>query len=263
MSDQTKYTNKLRGSRVLIIGGSSGIGYATAECLLEHDAHVIISSSNPQKVSDKVQALKSAYPSKPTSISGIACNLADRATLETNIKSLLDEATNHGQHKLDHIVHTAGDSFSIQPVQDADVDTVIQNGMVRFFGVIMLCKYAPKYMNPGPASSIVITTGSSARRPPPGYGALVGYGAGIEGVCRGMARDLAPIRVVAVSPGPVETELWDNRGFGEEQRAHLANMLLTEKVGEPSDAAEAYVYAMKDHNVTGVTVSTDGGQLLK
>lgn len=211
MADQTKYTNKLANSRILVLGGTSGIGYATAECLLEHGAgSIILSSSSSARVADKVKQLQAAYPSKASRVSGFACNLAEQATLESEVKKLLDQATNNGQHKLDHIVHTAGNPINISPVKDVDLDATIKGGMVRYFSAIILCKHAPAYMNPGPASSITLTTGQAGERPMPGWSVVVGYATGLQGLTRGMALDLAPLRVVLVSPGAVDTELWTN-----------------------------------------------------
>ena len=265
MADQVKYTSKLNGSRILIIGGSSGIGFAAAECLLEHGASIIISSSNLEKVSNKVKRLQTAYPSKASQISGITSNLSDQASLEANIKKLLDEATSNGQHKLDHIVHTAGDPPYITPIRDITLDGLIQAGMVRFFSLYMLFKHVSEYMNAGSASSVVITSGSAGQRPVKGFGPLIGYATGMEGICRGMALDLAPLRVNMVSPGAVETELWDFLERTEEvkeARQKYASSTPTGQVAAPADVAEAYLYAIKDHNLTGANINTSGGQLL-
>ena len=268
MSDATKYTAKLQGTRVLVIGGTSGIGYATAEAVLEHGAAaVIVSSSNAQKVAAKVKELQSTYPSKAGRVSGLVCNLADQKTLDGNVKKLLEEATDRGQHKLDHVVHTAGDALAIQAIQDVELDALVQVGMVRFFSTVMLCKHAPGFMNAGPASSITLTTGQASERPNPGWSAVVGYAAGLHGLTRAMALDLAPLRVVLVSPGAVDTELWTTFGMSEQQRkdmlGKLSGLLPTGQVGKASDVAESYLYAMKDHNLTGALISTNGGALLK
>ena len=266
MPDQQKYLTKLANSRILIIGGTSGIGYAVAECLLEHDSTIIIASSNQQRVSDKVDTLKQAYPSRASRISGFTCDLANQYSCENNIKQLFEKATDNGAHKLDHIIHTAGDAITIPTLQDVTVDPLVERGMVRFYAVILLFKYAPQFLNPGPSSSIVLTTGTTAQRPYPGQATLVGYAAGLEGVCKGMALDLAPLRVVLVSVGPVKTELWDRLGRSEEQQRQMLKKfedLPTGGVGKPEDVAEAYVYALKDRNCTGCVVTSDGGRLVK
>jgi NAD(P)-dependent dehydrogenase (short-subunit alcohol dehydrogenase family) len=84
---------------------------------------------------------------------------------------------------------------------------------------------------------------------------------------RGMAIDLAPVRVNLVSPGAVVTELWDKMGMGEEKtQAMLVEMgkqTATGRVGRVEDVAESYLYLMKDQNITGAMISTSGGHLLK
>ena len=267
MSDATKYTSKLSNTRILVIGGTSGIGYAAAEILLEHGAAaIILSSSNPSKVSDKVANLQKSYPSKASRVSGHVSNLSDRANLEKNIKGLFDAATANGSQKLDHIIHTAGDPLKVSPIKDVTLDELIQGGMVRYFSAIMACKYAPAYLNPGPASSITLTTGSVSERPRAGWAVPVGYATGLHGVIRGMALDLKPIRVNLISPGAVATELWGSMGLSEEQKEglyqKLGKTMPTGRVGKTEDVAEVYLYAVKDENLTGSVISTNGGALL-
>lgn len=83
---------------------------------------------------------------------------------------------------------------------------------------------------------------------------------------RGLALDLKPIRVNLVSPGAVDTELWTSSGFTEEQKQgflkQTAEKLPTGRVPGPDDIAEAYLYLLKDQNITGSMISTNGGHLL-
>lgn len=124
MSDQQKYTTKLAGKRVLLIGGSSGstslltcstsptddsvgIGYCVAEACLENGCEVIISSSNQSRIDEAIGRLLKSYPSRKVNLSGFACSLNDETTLEKNVESILASATSDGSRKLDHIVYTA------------------------------------------------------------------------------------------------------------------------------------------------------------
>ena len=81
---------------------------------------------------------------------------------------------------------------------------------------------------------------------------------------RGMALDLKPIRVNLISPGAVDTELWGNLSPEQQEatKKRLAENVPTGKMGLPQDVAEAYLYVMKDQNVTGSVVSTNSGSLL-
>jgi len=259
MTDQVKYTQKLRGARVLVIGGSAGIGYGVAEACLENGAHVIISSSNQGRVDKAIEKLVKAYPSAEKRVEGYAYSMGDEATLDSNVKALFEKSG-----KLDHVVYTAGDSLAMIAIGELTMDQLKQAGMVRYFAPVMVAKYAPKYLNPGPASSITFTTGSVSEKPMPSWSVVNGYATALHGLNRGLALDLKPIRVNLVSPGAVDTDLW--AGMSEEARKATFKSFearsATGKVGQASDVAEAYLYCMKDHNLTGSLISTNAGALL-
>ncbi|KAH9845419.1 NAD(P)-binding protein [Teratosphaeria destructans] len=263
MPDQTKYTQNLKDKKVLIIGGSSGIGFCTAEALVEHGAVVTISSSNPDRVNKTLEKLKQSYPSAASRISGHPANFGDIQTIEENLKTLLDAATKNG--KLDHIIWTAGDALATMKLESIDIEKVLKAGAVRFFGPMFLSKYAKQYLNAGPQSSITLTTGAVSERPNPDWSVVNSYATGLQGMTRGFALDLAPIRVNLVSPGAVETELWD--GLPEDVRKHLfesySNKMPTGRIGQPEHLAETYVYLLKDENISGSMISSNGGVLLK
>lgn len=264
MSDQKKYTSKLAGARVLVIGGSSGLGFTAAEASLEHGATVIISSSSQSRIDSAIQRLQKSYPSLSSQISGQACDLSKEAELESNIKSLFAFATSNGANKLDHVIYTAGDPLAMMKLADATMERIKQAGMVRFFGPLMVAKHAPANMNPGPASSIILTTGSVSQKPRPDWTIVGSFATGLQGMCRGLALDLKPLRVNLISPGAVDTELWS--GMPQEAREgmfkQIEQSMPTGKVGRAQDVAEAYLYLMKDWNATGSMVSTNSGSLI-
>lgn len=231
-----------------------------AEALLENGSHVIISSSNQERVDKAVAKLQQAYPSASKSIVGYAYNMADEPKLEKNIVELLGRSDG----KLDHIVWTAGDALATLKIGDLTFDQLKQAGMTRYFGPVLLAKHAPKYLNEGPESSIVLTTGSVSEKPLPGWCVVNGYATALHGLTRGLALDLKPLRVNLISPGGVETDLW--AGMAEDQRKArfdaFANHSLTGRMGQVVDVVESYLYAMKDRNVTGTIISTNSGALL-
>ena len=109
MSDSTKYTSKLLNRRVLVIGGSSGIGFCVAEASLEHGAIVTISSSNEDRINQAVEKLQRSYPSAKNKVFGVRVDLSNPDTLETELNTMLESTKEklEGQ-QLDHVVFTAG-----------------------------------------------------------------------------------------------------------------------------------------------------------
>jgi len=259
MADQKKFVSKLAGSRVFIIGGSSGIGFSVAEGALEYGASVSISSSQESRVQASVERLKKSYPSASSRIHGYACDLATEEGLEDRIKGLFEKVG-----KVDHIVFTAGDHIATIPIADITLDRIKAAGMVRFFSPLLVAKIGPKYLTPGPASSITFTTGSVSQKPLPEWTVVGSYAAGLHGMTRNLALDLKPIRVNLVSPGGVNTELWSGmpKDEREELQKSFAKKSTTGRIGRPEDVAESYLYAMKDHNLSGTVISSNGGALL-
>jgi len=258
-----KYASKLQNKRVLVLGGTSGIGFCVAEASVESGAVVIVASSRQEKIDKAIERIKTAYPEKAYNISGTPCDLAS-PDVESSIKKLLEFATNGGKDKLDHIVNTAGDSFSLIKIQEATVENIEKHGKVRFVGAVMLAKLAPQYMHSSPASSISLTGGVNATKPNPGWSVSAGWGAAKEGLARGLAVDLKPIRVNSVAPGAIRTEMFEavHKGRAEEIIEYYKAKTLTGTIGTPEDMAEAYLYLMKDQFITGVTLGSDGGFLL-
>ncbi|KAI5212827.1 DUF1620-domain-containing protein [Aureobasidium subglaciale] len=254
-----KYNSKLKDQRVLIIGGSAGIGYGVAEASLENGAHVIISSSNESRVQEAVVKLQKAYPSAAKRIEGYAANMGEQASLESNVEQLFKKAGS-----VNHVVFTAGDSLAMMPLEEATMDKTIQAGMVRFFAPLMVAKYAAKVLEKSTTSSITLTTGNVSEKPIPNWSVINGFATALQGTTRGLALDMKPIRVNLVSPGAVLTPLWD--GIPEEHREQtfkqFESKMATGKIGQVEDVAEAYIYAMKDKNLTGSMISTNGGSML-
>ena len=150
------------------------------------------------------------------------------------------------------------------PMKDLTMELAKKAGMVRYFGPLMVAKHAPEYLKAGPASSIVFTTGAVSEKPIPGWSLVNGYATGLHGLTRGLALDLKPIRVNLVSPGAVETELWDGMppDMREARFKAFAESSATGTIGKVHDVAEAFLYLMKDQNVTGTVISTNSGSLI-
>ncbi|GCB21380.1 uncharacterized oxidoreductase YkvO [Aspergillus awamori] len=235
---------------VLVIGGSSGIGYGVAEkCLLE-GAKVHIASSNASRVGKSAVALKQKFPS--AEITAHICDLAGE-DVEKNLEHLFSTIGS-----LDHIVFTAGDKLAIQPLETINLHAIRRAGHVRFAVPLLLAKLAPRFLNAGPKSSLTLTTGAGSEKPFPNWSLVGGYLTGLHGITRNLALDLKPLRVNLVSPGVIATPLWGSGGVPD----NVKDTTTLGKVGTVEEVAEAYVYLMKDTNATGACISTNAGSLL-
>ena len=258
-----KYTSKLTDQHILILGGTSGIGFCVAEAALEHGANIIISSSNPDKLERSVARLKEAYPiqSEKQSIITHVCDLADAANIDANLEALFQVATKGGSIKLNHVVTTAGDPLQLPSLSDLKPEQIYRGLNVRFIAPAMLAKYITKYVELSPASSYTMTGGLRAHKPAPGWALAGASASAVEGLARGLAIDLKPVRVNVVSPGAVHTELFSL--FPKEALDGILqgfrDLSTTGTVAKPEDLAESYIYIMKDHFVTGTVIDSNGG----
>lgn len=262
MPDQAKYANKLHGKHVLIIGGSSGIGYAVAEGSLEFGASVIMASSNPDRVDKAVQKLKDAYPSAKGRVVGYVCSLNDEATLEDNIVALLAQLPK--DVKLDHVVYTAGEPIPPTPLAEASISKIRSAMTTRYVAPLIFAKHLPAYLTSSPDSSITLTTGVVTEKPIPGWSVIAGGRSAVLGLGKALAFDMKPVRVNVVSVGAVETPTWD--GLQGEAREKTMKALVgkstTGRMATAEMVAEAYLYCMRDGNVTGSVISSNSGVLL-
>ncbi|EPE35027.1 NAD(P)-binding Rossmann-fold containing protein [Glarea lozoyensis ATCC 20868] len=222
-------TPKLYQKHILIIGGSSGLGYAVAELSLESSAKVTISSSSPKRIETAVSKLKEAFPD--AEVNGHACDLSGE-DVESHIVELFEKVG-----KVDHVVFTAGDALASMKISEIDLKKIQTAGQIRFFAPLLVAKHAAKYLSPGPESSIILTTGTVGDHPIPDWSVIAGYAAGLHGMTRNLAVDLKPIRVNCVSPGAVETELWDNmqKTAKETMMNQIAAKVPTGRIGRPED----------------------------
>lgn len=262
-SQPSRYNSKLKDARVLVIGGSSGTGFGVAEALLEHNAAVLICSSSQKRVSNAVQRLKGVNPAASGRVQGIVGNLSSPDDVELEVAGLFSKVSDGG--KLDHVVYTAGDALAVGEFEEFSLKEIQQAGMVRFFSVLIVAQQLRKHLKGGLSSSFTMTTGGLSQRPRKDWTVVMSYLAGLEGMCRALARDLAPIRVNLVGPGPVDTELWNSHretGNLDELKSNIASTMATQTLVKVEDVVEIYLYLMKDKNTTGSIVYTNGGGLL-
>lgn len=236
----------LASKRVIILGGSSGLGLATAQAAAADGAEVIIVSSSQQRIDKALTTL-------PANSQGFAVSL-DK---EENIKVFFE---NIG--KFDHLVYTAGENISMSMVDDTEIDKGKDFFTIRFWGAFAAIKYGKSHINDG--GSINLMSGNFGQRPAAGYSLGATICGAMDAFTRAMAVELAPIRVNNIAAGIIDTNLWNN--LSEADRGsffnHLENTLLLKRIGQPEDVAQAFVYLMKQSYTTGQSLIIDGGAVL-
>jgi NAD(P)-dependent dehydrogenase (short-subunit alcohol dehydrogenase family) len=233
----------LKDARVLVVGGGSGIGFAVAQAAAAEAAEIVIASTNADKLKAAAERLGGAE--------WAVLDITD----EDAVASFFARSV-----AFDHVVTTAGDWGSARrgPFVGMEMSDAEALFRVRFWGAAILAKHAAWHLND--EGSITLTSGMSAFKPNKGTVMATAMAGSIEHLCYGLAVELAPIRVNAVFPGGVATEIF--AGLPEEMRkteeARFASQPLP-RISQPDEVAEAYLYAMKATYTTGQVIKVDGG----
>lgn len=233
----------LEGKRVVVIGGASGIGFAVAELARARGGIVVIASSSEARVNSAVARVAGS--------TGRTVDLRDEAGVAHFFDAL---------GPFDHLVLTAGDwtRSTFISVRDLDLMQARDALAVRFWGALAAVKYGSRSI--ARDGSITLTGGMLAHRPAKNAPLPTAVGAAIEYLARGLARDLAPVRVNAVSPGLVLTE--PVLAMPEAVRQAMVDPLPLARAALPAETAQAYIYLMLSTYVTGQVLPVDGGGLL-
>ena len=238
--------NGFENKRVVIVGGSSGIGLAVAEEAALQGAEVVILSSNAERVQEAIRSIGGKAQ-------GQALDVSDEKAVESSF-------TNLGA--FDHLVFTAGDNLHLHQLADTDLKQARRAFELRYWSALAAVKYGSPRIRKG--GSIVLTTGIAGQRPQSGWIIAASVCGTVEALTRALAIELAPIRVNAVSPGIVRTNLWQAMNPAERDQLFesVGKSLPVGRVGEAHDIAQAYLFLMQEAFGTGQIVVVDGGALL-
>jgi NAD(P)-dependent dehydrogenase (short-subunit alcohol dehydrogenase family) len=240
----------VEGKRIVVLGGSAGIGLAVARRVAhEKAAEVIIASSNAERVERALGELRGVSPR----VSGHAVDLRS----EPAVRALFDTIG-----VIDHLVYTAGEELLVTPLADLDLDEGRAFFEVRYWGALSAIKAAHPHL--AKDGSIVLTSGTAVHRPFAGFAVAASVLGAMEAVTRTLAVELAPIRVNIVTPGVLDTELWRTlpAAAKEEMFKGFAAKLPVGRVGTADDVAEHYLGFMRGTYVTGQSLIADGGGVL-
>jgi len=229
----------LQDQSVVVLGGTAGIGQAVARAALAAGARVTVLGRSAKTDGD---------------VNGIAVDANDTATLA----SALAQAAVGG--KIDHLVITIGSRTSPPPfasLQRADLE---QGFGTKLFAALMAVQAALPHL--AERASITLTSGLLSRKAT-ATGLLRGsINAAVEAAAKNLAKELAPRRVNAVSPGVVDTEVWGAPADRQAMLARIGSGLPVGRVGTPEDLAQGYLLAMTNGFMTGAIIDIEGGGLL-
>ena len=238
--------NGLQDKRVVVLGGSSGIGLATAQLAATQGAKVVIASSSAERVNQAVQSIG-------REAQGHAIDVSNEQAVANFFSEL---------GPFDHLVFTAGDSLHLHELAATDLQQARRAFELRYWAALAAVKYGSPHIRK--QGSIVLTTGIAGARPQKGWVLAASVCGTIEALTRALAIELAPIRVNAVSPGVVRTNLWQSMSASERDRLFetVGNSLPVGRIGEAHDIAQAYLFLMQEGFATGQTIVIDGGTVL-
>lgn len=231
----------LAGKKVVVIGGSSGIGLATAELAKNEGADVVIASRNSERL--KAAAEKFGAAAIPTDI--------------TSDESVASRFRNCGP--VDHVVVTAA-QLRTGPFKTVSMDDVRATMESKFWGAWRVARAAE--IRAG--GSLTLVTGYFSIRPRPGAAIVGAVNGALESLTRGLALELAPVRVNAVSPGTIDTPIRSSmpEAARSDMLAKAAAALPVGRVGVGEDIAAQILTFMTVGFATGSIVYIDGGALI-
>jgi NAD(P)-dependent dehydrogenase (short-subunit alcohol dehydrogenase family) len=236
----------LQDQKIVVLGGTSGLGLATAQAAAQDGAVLVVVSSRQQSVARAQAAL-------PAGTEGHACDLSDESQIEGVFERI---------GPFDHLVYTAGENLRLNVLSETSLDDARRFFNIRYWGAFAAVKHASPHIRRG--GSIVLTSGAAGARPHKGWTVASSICGAMEALTRALAVELAPIRVNAVCPGVVKTPLWDGMSSAQRDAMYrdVGAALPVGRVGEPEDIAEAYLYLMHERFSTGQVIVVDGGTML-
>jgi NAD(P)-dependent dehydrogenase (short-subunit alcohol dehydrogenase family) len=235
----------LLGQTVVLIGGSAGIGLEAARQAVAEGADVILTGRDAERLGQAARELGA--------VSTAAFDATDTARLERFFQDL--------PTPVDHVMVTAGGPY-YAPLAELDFDRARRSLDDHLFLALHVARNALDTVRPG--GTLLFMSGTGARRPAVGLALASAVTAAMPALVRGLALELAPVRVNLIAPGFVDTPLSASL-LGDQldaRRAQLRATLPIKRVVGPADVAALAVHIMANTALTGATYDIDGGQQL-
>lgn len=237
---------RLLGRTIVLIGGGSGIGLEVARRCIALGGSVVLGGRTPER-------LESAAAELGAGARWGVVDTGDAASVEAFFEDV---------PVVDGVFTTAAD-YVVGSMRDLDPEAAASPFESKFWGQYRVVHAALDRLSADAA--IVLMSGAASVRPPAAAPAYVAANAAIEGLARGLAVELAPIRVNAVSPGTIDGNLWANRDEASRTAAfaQFSADALLHRPGTESEVADAVVHLLANGYTTGSTLYVDGGYSLR
>ena len=235
---------KLAGQTVVLIGGTSGIGLETARCAGREGADVIITARDPERLQRVGREISASVTA--------AFDATDMEQLTGFFESL--------PAPVDHVLVTGPGPY-YAPLADIDFEKVHRNVDAHLLLPLQVARIAVRCVRP---SGTLLFMGGTGGRSPAAGALISAFTAALPAMTRGLALEVAPVRVNLIAAGFVDTPLSATL-LGDrldERRAHLRESLPIQRVVGPTDIAALALHLMANTAVTGATFDIDGGQQL-
>ncbi|HXR64863.1 MAG TPA: SDR family oxidoreductase [Ktedonobacteraceae bacterium] len=237
---------EITGQRVIIMGGSSGIGLATAQMLVKAGAEVTIAGRSRDKIEAAIEQLGEH-----------ARGSVVDATSTPELQAFFRE-----QGAFEHLVISVSGAAGAGAFPTLDLQHLRQGFEAKFWPQVAIAQIGLETLQS--EGSITFITAGSSRTARPGTAGLAAINGALDVMVPTLAVELRPRRVNAVSPGVIATPWWDRVGesFRNDYFAQVAASAPVGRVGQPEDVAQAIVFLIQNTFMTGSVIDCDGGARL-
>ena len=240
---------------VLITGGLTGIGRATAIAFAQQGAHVVVSGRRDEEGQQLVTELRS----KGAEAEFIRADVRR----EEDVRNLIDKTVER-YGRLDVAVNTAGTEGVPGPVMEQTAESYAATFETNVLGTLLSMKHELRVMLPQKSGSIVNISSTVGHTGAPGASVYSASKHAVEGLTKSAALEAAGtgVRVNVIAPGPIETPMLNRFAKTEERKASMVSNVPLKRAGKPEEIAQAILFVSSDKAsfITGASYLVDGGK---
>ncbi|MFI2285503.1 SDR family oxidoreductase [Nocardia beijingensis] len=232
-------------TETMIIGGGSGMGFALARLLVAEGEDVTIVGRSGDRLAAARAELEHAGNGR------VHTRRADIGR-EEDVASLF-----FGDRQVDHVAVTAADATGVYgPTSGMATDTARGVLNTKLLGAWLVGKHSAGKVT----ESLTFTSGINAYRPNGSNTIMAAANGALSSLASGLAIEMAPVRVNVISPGWVDTPIWNQLGMDKQAAfTDLAKRLPARRIGVPDDIARAFLAVMRNQFITATLLHVDGG----